>query len=194
MLLHRDGLAADHRFIDVRPAVGDFAVHRDFAAWLHPQHVAYVDVVQVDLFLAAVGLYAHGSVRHQREQCLDRAVGLRAGAQFEHLSHQHQRNDDGGGFEVQRNHAVHFERFGKQMREQQGHQAEQISGGRAQPNQAEHIEVPGFKRRPSADEERPAAPQHHGRCQQGLQPVEGVRAQHMVQIQTGNKLAHGDHE
>ena len=53
-------------------------------------------------------------LRREVEQRADRAGGLLARAQFEHLAEQHQHGDDGGGLEIDRDRAaVAAERGGK---------------------------------------------------------------------------------
>jgi len=80
--LHRQRLAREHGFINGCAALHDFAVHGNFFARSHAQEVAGMHVIKRHI-LVARGRYAAGGLGRQTEQCLDRAAGALAGAEFE---------------------------------------------------------------------------------------------------------------
>ncbi len=65
------------------------------------------DGVERDLLVAAVGAHPARGLRREVEQGADRARGLVAGAQLQHLPEQHQHRDHGGRFEVDGDGAAH---------------------------------------------------------------------------------------
>ena len=84
------------------PPSSTVAVDRHAVPGTDAQAVAGLDLVERDLLVRAVGGDAPGRLRCEVEQRADRAAGLLAGAQFQHLAEQHQHRDDGGGLEVHR--------------------------------------------------------------------------------------------
>jgi len=84
-LFNRDGLAADHRFIDRARALNHNAVSRDFFAGPNTELVAHLDSIQVHVLFRAVRSDAACCVRCKSEECLDCAAGLAAGFQLQNL-------------------------------------------------------------------------------------------------------------
>ncbi len=127
------------------------------------------------------------------EQGADRAAGLRAGAQFEHLAEQYQGDDDRRRLEIDRHRSVrHAERGGEYPRQQRRDQAVAIGDAGAERDQREHVEPAVDDRSPAAPEKRPPAPQH-GRCRERpAGPRQQRRADQRVERRFGNVLAHGD--
>ena len=82
-------MALDHRAID-----------RHFFARANAQQVAYRDLAESDIGLASIRRDAARGLRGQAEQRLDRAAGLAASPQLQHLAQQDQNRDDGSCFEV----------------------------------------------------------------------------------------------
>ena len=97
---HRNRLARDHRFIDEARPFHDHAVHGNAFARPDAQQVAWMHVVERHVLFRSVGLDAPRSLRRQLEQSLDRAAGLAARAQLQHLAQQHQADDHGRGLKV----------------------------------------------------------------------------------------------
>ena len=63
--------------------------------------------------LAAVGPDEPRGLRRQAEEGADRVAGACAGGELEHLAQEHQRDDHGGGLEVDRDVAVSRNDAGK---------------------------------------------------------------------------------
>ena len=102
----RHGLAGDHRLRRRRTAFDHLAIDRDFFARPHPQAVADLD--GIERYVLARCRRCRGvarssgrdrAARGSRRRCL-------AGAQFQHLSEQHQHRDDRRGLEIDRHRAV----------------------------------------------------------------------------------------
>ena len=189
LLGHRHGFARDHRLVDRRAAFDQLAIDRDLLARAHPEPIADGDGVERHFLVAAVGLQAPRRLGREIEQGADRARGLLARAQLEHLAEQDENGDDGGGFEIDGDRAV---RAAKGRREQAGQQdrddAVEPRHAGAHRDQREHVQVAGEERLPAAHEERPARPQHHRRGEHELQPVRPVLAEQHVEI--GEVAAH----
>ena len=109
--------------------------------------------------------------RREVEELSDRPAGAALRAELQHLPHQHERDDDGRGLEVEPHLAVGPERLGEDLRKQHGHHAEAVGGPRADGDQCEHVQVPGDDRPPAPLEERPTRPQHDGGRQRELDPA-----------------------
>jgi hypothetical protein len=85
--------------------------------------------------------YTDRGGRGQVEERPDRARGLRAGAQLEHLAEKHEHNDDRGGLEIDLHHAVHAHGRGENPGQEERDRA--VGPGRADPerDQGEHVPV-----------------------------------------------------
>jgi hypothetical protein len=119
---HRHRLAGDQRLVEGGAALQHLAVHRHLLAWPDAQAVADPDPVQRHFLVRPVRPDAPGGLRREAEQRLDRAGGLRPGAQLQHLAEQRQHGDHGRGLEVDRNGAVHVpERSRECARRGNGH-------------------------------------------------------------------------
>jgi hypothetical protein len=95
---HRDGLAGDHRFVDVGLALQHPAVDRDGLAGTHADAVAGPDLVDRQLDQLAVPLHAR-ALRLQTEQALDRRTRAALGARLEQPAEQDQGHDHRGGLD-----------------------------------------------------------------------------------------------
>jgi hypothetical protein len=109
----RHRLAGHQRLVERGAAVLDGAVDRDRLAGANPQPVADLDQVEGDLVLGAVRVDAVRGLGGQVEQRLDGSGGAITGAELEDLPQQDERRDDGRGFEVDVDRAVHPEGFGE---------------------------------------------------------------------------------
>ena len=99
---HWNRLARDHRLINGTRPLRHHAVHRNAFARPHAQQIARMHAIERHVFLGSVGTNPPSGVGRQLEQSLDRAAGLAARAQFQHLSQQHQADDHSRRFKVQR--------------------------------------------------------------------------------------------
>ena len=126
LFLYRQRFAGDHRFVNRSFAVGDHAVGRHFLIRFYAKHVAGMDVFYIDNFFRAVGAYHRRLFRSQPQQFLDRRRSLRTSFQFQNLSEQYERRDNGGRFEISRHDARM--RVSHLRREPSGHE----QGGEAQ--------------------------------------------------------------
>ena len=96
-----------------------------------------------------------------------------AGAEFEDLAEQNQRDNDGRRLEIERHLPVGgAERGGEDPRRQRRDDAVDIGDAGAERDQREHVEPAVRDRGQAALEERPAAPQHGRRAEDQLQPDE----------------------
>ena len=129
--------------------VGDDAVDRNLVAGLDAQYVSDLHLIQVHLFFRAVRIDAQRRVGGERQQGFDGGIGAGAGAQFEHLTEEHQGGDGRGRLEVQRRHAIHLEGRGQKLRPEQSNDAEEPRRAGAQTNQAEHVELPAPETMPT---------------------------------------------
>ena len=76
----------------------------------------------------------------QVEQGANRSPGTAAGAKFQHLSQEHERDDGGGGFEVDRRRATHItERCRKHSGEYRGSHTKKVGHPRTHGDQREHV-------------------------------------------------------
>ena len=141
-LLDRDRLAGHHRLVDRALALGHDAVDRHLLAGPDAEPVSDPDLLERDVLLAAVLAEPPGRLRGEAEQGLDRARGLAPGPQLEHLAEQHERGDDGGGLEVDRDVPdVVAERGREDAGEERRHHAVDVRRAGAERDQREHVEA-----------------------------------------------------
>ncbi len=177
-LAHRHRFAGDHGFIDRGSAFDQHAIDRNFFAGTNAQPVADHDDVERHVLIAAVIFDAPRGFGRKRDERADRARGRSAGAQFEHLAEQYQHGDNAGSLEIKRDATVLIvKRRGEKAGRQRRDDAVAISDACAHGDQREHIEVARDQRLDAAYEERPAAPQHHGRRQHKLRIRRNVAGQ-----------------
>ena len=93
-LLDRNGFAADHGLIDGAAAFDHDSVRRNLFAGADAKPVAYLNRAQVDIALGSVCGDTSRGLRSQSEQRSDRAAGLAAGPQFQHLTEEDEHGDD----------------------------------------------------------------------------------------------------
>ena len=90
---------------ELRPSI-TFAVDRHLFAGPDAQPIADRDRVEADFLIRVVGADAAGGFRREVEQRPDRAAGLFARAQFEHLAEEHENGDHRRRLEIDRDRAV----------------------------------------------------------------------------------------
>ena len=165
-LFDRNRFAGDHRFIDRARAFRNHAVHRNLLAGTNTQTIALFDLIERNVVLAAVLCNSPRCFWRQAQQRFNRRASRAARFQFEHLTEQNQRGDDGCGFEIDR-HISHRVTKGrrKNLRHERGNHAVNVSHSYAEPDEREHVEAAIQNRLPTAHEERPTAPKHNGRSQ-----------------------------
>ena len=167
LLGDRHRLARDHRLVDGAAAFDDDAVDRHLLARAHPQAVADLDGVELDLLLGCRRPDAPGRLGREVEQRADGAAGALAGPQLEHLAEQDQHGDHGRRLEIDRDRAVVAAEGGREDAGREGRDdAVDPGDAGAHGDQREHVEVARDERLPAAHEERPAGPQHDRRGQQ----------------------------
>src|ERR1017187_8945364 len=86
ILFNRDGLSADHRFIDGTVAFKHSTVHRHFFAGTHTEPITNNNLVERHVGFPAFIVKALGRLWSQSEQRTYRAAGLAASAELHHLS------------------------------------------------------------------------------------------------------------
>ena len=165
-------LPGQHGFIDRAPPLDDLAIHRDLLTRPHPQPIAGLHVIESDLFVRAVRPDAPRGLGRKIDERADRAAGLLARPEFEHLSKQDKGRDDRRRFEIDRDRAVGAaERRREQSRRNGRHDAIGPGHADAQGDQREHIEIAGLERRKSPLKKRPARPERDRCRQRKLDPV-----------------------
>ena len=141
-LRRRHGFAGDQELVERAAPVDDLAVDRDFFARPHAQQVADAHRVERHVLVAAVGAQAPRGLRREVEQGADRAAGLRARAQLQHLAEQGQRGDDRRRLEIDRDRAVRVaEGCGEQGGGERRDDAVGIGDADAHRDEREHVEV-----------------------------------------------------
>ena len=83
---YRDGLAGDHRFIDRAAPFGHHAIDGHLFSWANAQQIAYRDFADRDIGFVSVGGDTARGFGGQAKKRLDRAAGLAAGSQLQHLA------------------------------------------------------------------------------------------------------------
>ncbi len=191
-LLHRDGLAGDHRLVDAAAALEHDSVDGNLLARSHAQPIVHLDILDPDVALATVVTQPSRRLRRQPEERAQRAAGPAARAQLEHLADQDQRGDDRGGLEVERD-AV---RTGGRddPRSQRRDDAVCVRDPGADGDQGEHVEMTRADGRPAAHEEGPSAPEHHGRRERELDPRDRALAEGVPHGIAGNQIGHRQQE
>jgi len=130
-LFHRQGLAGEHGFIYTGTAFQHAAVHRDFLARAHHNHIANQHLVSRN-FRFHLAADDGGFLGLQKEQLADGFAGAAFGAGFQELAQAHQRDNDRGSFKI----AV------------PGHRAEQHKNGieirRGGAQRHQHVHICGF--------------------------------------------------
>ena len=187
--LDRDRLAADHRLVDRAAPAHHYPVDRNPLARAYAQHVADLDVGERDILLAT----ARNAVRDRRREAQQRAerrAGPVAGPQFQHLSQQHQHDDDDRGVEVRLHAARHPEPGRKQPGRDRGRHAVGEGRSHAERDKREHVGAAVDYRRPPALEERSPRPEHHGRRERKLNPVGGGAADQQRHALAEQHLGH----
>ena len=133
-------LAGHHRFIDRALPFGDHTVDRNFLTGANSQEIAAFNLIQRNVPLAAISSDQARGFRGEAEQRANRAAGLTARAQFEHLAEQHKRCNDGCRFEIDTDFtAMTAERIGEPFRHQGRNQAVPISRAHPHADQREHV-------------------------------------------------------
>ena len=164
-LLHRQRLAGEHRLVDRAVIVRHHSVDGNLLSRAHPQPLADLHLLERNV-LFSVAVQTMRQLGRQPQQRANRARGLAARAQLQHLPEQHQRGDHRRRLEIDRRHtAVHAKRRRQRARRQQREDAEQVGDAGAERDQREHVQAPVDDGGPAAHEERPGAPQHHRRRQ-----------------------------
>ena len=147
------------------------AIDGYFFAWADAQKVTNGNLAERDIGLAPVGGDAARRFRGEAEQRLDRAAGLAASSQLQHLAQQDQNGDDSGRLKIKAEVSGGIaERRRKEAGRDHGRHAVEIGSAAANRNEREHIQAAMNNRSPATLKERPSAPQHHRRCQGEFHP------------------------
>ena len=184
-------LAGDHGLVHGALALKHFAIDRHAVAGPHAETIADLNQFKRHFLVLAASLQAVRCFGRQFEQGADRAAGLLAGAQFQHLAQQYENGDHGGGFEINRDRAAHPAKSGgKHFRRKGRKEAIEVSGARPEGDQAEHVQAAVHDRRPGAFEEWPPRPQDDRRRQGELNPDGNAWRDEIMQAKSGNVAAH----
>ncbi len=161
-LFYRDGFAGDHGFIYGAAPFGHHAIDRHFLAWANAQQIAYRDLADGDIGFASVCGNTTRGFGRQAKEGLDRAAGLAAGSQLQHLAQQDQYCDDGGGFEIETEVSGGITEGGRKEAggEHRSHTVE-VGCSASDRDEGEHVQAAMNDRSPTALEEGPSAPQDH---------------------------------
>ena len=189
----RDWLAGDHGFIDVATAFRDGAVYGDFFAGADSEEVAFLELLDGDFFFLAVG-EAVGGFCGESEQGLDCLAGAAAGAGFQQLSEENEHGDDGGGFEVEADLAIHAEGCGENLGHQDGHGAVEPCRADTDHDEGEHVQAAGGDGAPAFHEKDAARPKYDGGGEGELDPFRDGAREPGMYVEAGNHAPHGDEQ
>ena len=180
-------------FIDRASPLDDFAIHRNLLAGPHAKPIADFDGVERDFLVRAIAMDEPRGLWRKIKQRADRAAGLLARSQLQHLPQQNESRDDRRRFEIDGDGAmVAAESRREQARRDGGDDAIGPRDADAHGDQREHVEIAALERRPAALEERPARPERDRRRERQLDPV-GKRFRHKL-MQASEMPAHLEHE
>ena len=99
-LLDRQRFAGDHRFVDRGAAFDHHAIHRNGLSRTNTQQIAHLHDLQRHVGFGAVRADAARRLGRQVEQRTDCRAGALARLQLQHLAEKDQRDDHGGGLEI----------------------------------------------------------------------------------------------
>ena len=105
-LVHRQALARQRRLVDGACAVKHHAVHGDALARADHEDVVPLHLLDGDLKLPTVA-FDHRGLRGKLHQAFERVGRAALGAGLEHLADGDEREDHGGGLEVEVHHVGH---------------------------------------------------------------------------------------
>ena len=156
-LFHRHRLTGDHAFIDIGLPIDDNAVGGDLLAGAEVDDVAGFDLFQGQFDDGAVALHpcAGGAQAHELG---NRGPGAPLGAGLKIAAQQDQRDDHGGGFEID-----HAAAFGQQPRRKERGDRVEPRRPRSECHERVHIRRALRQRRQAIAIEMPPRPcQHEG--------------------------------
>ncbi len=163
MLVDGQALAGDQRFVHLRGAFDDLAVHRDAFSGAHHDQVADQHLGHRHLLVLAIAA-PPCRVGTQRIERPDGFGGLALGARFHPFAEQHQRDHHGRRFEIKMRHAM-------VAMHQELVDAEPIGGRGAQGHQQIHVAGTGPQRFPAGTVKARTQPELDRRGKQPLQPA-----------------------
>ncbi len=176
-LLSRKRFARDHGLVHRTRSGENHAIDRNFLARPHTKAIALLHFRKRNIVLRFVGCHAACDFGREVQEGANRAAGAAARAQLEHLPEEHENGDGRRCFEVHLGHAVRAaQTCGKHLWRDGSHRAVQVRNAHAHADQREHVGAAEFQRGGEALEERPAAPQHNGSCEDKLNPGNDTRA------------------
>ena len=100
LLLHRNRLAGDHRFVDGRCPFEDDPVHGHLLARAHPHPVAHLHLLERNVRFGPIRTDAARRLRRETQERLDRRARSAARRKLQHLPEKDERDDDGRRFEI----------------------------------------------------------------------------------------------
>ena len=190
---NRDGLASQHRFVDLRRTVRHATVDGNVLAGPDAKPIAGLHGLEGNIFLGAVRADAMRDLRGEAHQSPNGGVGPRVRPLFHDLTEQHDRGDESDGLEVERHAMRGLQSRGEMFAEHRGADAEQIRGAGAGDDQREHVRVTLANRFPPAAIERRSGPEEYRGRQDELNPGEVLRVEAMEKIRRDHR-AHGESE
>ena len=137
-------------------------------------------------------IHDSGGFRCEVQQCPNRGARPAARLQFEHLSDEHEHDDDRCRLKINSHSAMTAHRFREKSRREHRHRAVEECRADAERDQREHIEVPGTERLPPALKKRKTRHEDNGRAENGLNPARCI-AHHPVR-RAGNHVRHSQNE
>ena len=175
-LLDRHRLAGHHRFVERRAPLDQLAVDRHLVARAAPAADRRPRRRRARPPRRRRSVTLMRGLRRQVEQRADRAGGLLAGAQLQHLAEQHQHGDDSRRLEIDRDRAVGAAKCRRKQagRERRDDAVDPRHAG-AERDQREHVEIAADDRLRAAHEERPARPQYDWRGERRVAPIRDQR-------------------
>ena len=175
LLVHRQGLAAEHGFVHCAVAIEDLAIGGDALARAQLEHVAGLQLLERDPDGPAVAAHARG-LWLQRDQPGDRGRGAATRARFQPAPGQYQGDDHRGRL------VVDVCRAGRQQGRCRGGEQRVAEGGQAADrHQRVHFRRAAQQGRKAMDQEAAAGEGEDQHSEQGLQPPQRALADRRVQ-------------
>ena len=169
LFFNGERLAGEHRFIHGAAAFDEAAIDRDFLAGPNPERIVRLHGIEWYFLFLAIPDNA-GSRRCKCEEFADCATGLFPRPQFKNLTQKYQRDNDGGGLEVDFDATTFLQIVWKNIGKENGNNAVEIGGAGSDRNQSEHVQLQCCNRAGSAREKYPARPKYDRCAENPLQP------------------------
>ena len=182
----RQGLSAEHTFIDKRFAFHYSSVDRNAFARLHQEQVVRHDSIHACPAVVTIGEHERDLSGLQSHEFSDRVGRLAFGSFFQKLSKQDEGDHNGRRFEVD---VCVQSSLMPDLGEQRIEDAEKVSHTCTQGDERVHVGGTMPELLPCIDEEPAAEPYNHRRTQR---PHDPIRSRHIHQEHTDDRRGDGE--